>query len=82
MYFFRVLELYKVIATILQSCTIFFRIVDFSPPLPMVFPSIGFSRKSVCSSFSSFLFLCCLLVCLFFNNWYQSIKLDLGNGNN
>ena len=65
MYFFRVLGLYKLIATILQSYTLFFRIVDFSPPLPVVFPSLGFPRKICVFIFSSFLFLCCLLFCFF-----------------
>ena len=41
--FFRVLGLYKFIATIFQSCTLFFIIVDFSHPLPTVIPYLGFS---------------------------------------
>ena len=45
---FRVLGLYKLIVIILQFCTIFFRIVDCCPPLPVVFPYLGFFHVNMC----------------------------------
>ena len=62
---FRALGLYKLIAPILQSCTLFFRIVDFSLLLPMVFPFLEFPCKICVFIFFTFLFICCLLFFFF-----------------